>query len=342
MASKANGVTFISALTSVEGDILLESAALVAGTIKGNVSCAGLVKIELGGLIEGELTCDELRVSGVFRGKVHSNKVVIISSGVLEGEVASQAFEIYEGGQFIGQRVKGAEVQVTSPQASSKTTYHTSQPHQQHDGFSTQTHSLYAADIENDTKSKNPWLYVAAAAILVVLSLGLVRSQVPSQLISELLSKEPAPASSALLAETGQATSQAESIFTRLTHWFSQDETIEDFELSNRDSNSLNATQLMAQQPENAALVQAQAEDRRTSQALSVNPLGANETLDGAQEDQLQMDRAHVELMPEQNAEPDTQLSSEFTSAPVPTIDVNFGADNALIEQINTNVANKL
>lgn len=333
MASKANGVTFISALTSVEGDILLERAALVAGKIKGNVRSSGLVNIELGGLIEGELTCDELRVSGVFRGKVHSNKVVIVSSGVLEGEVASQAFEIYEGGQFIGQRAKGAEVQVTSQQASPKATYHASQSHLQNDGFSPQKNSLYAADIENETTAKNPWLYVAAAAILLVLSLGLASSQVPSQLISEFLSKEPVPASSVLLVETGQATPQEESIFTRLAHWFNQDETIVHSELSLSDDNALNSAELTAQQPDNSALALAQADESRTSQALSVNPLGANETLDGGQEDQLQMDRAHVELMPEQHAEANVPLSSEFSTIPVaPTIDVNFVADKVLAE----------
>ncbi|QYK06011.1 bactofilin family protein [Shewanella zhangzhouensis] len=107
--SKGQGITFIGAGTRLEGEMMLESAALVSGQLHGRVSSKGQIKIEQGGLIEGELSCHELNVSGTFRGKLSCQKLTIIAGGVVEGEVASNQMEIFEGGQFIGSRKRGPE-----------------------------------------------------------------------------------------------------------------------------------------------------------------------------------------------------------------------------------------
>ena len=162
MGSKGNGVTFISASTSIEGEMQLAGTALVAGKLAGNIRCAGQIKIELGGEVSGELSCDELKVCGVFRGKVRCNKLVIVSSGTVEGEVLSHQLEIYEGGQFIGQRVIGQELehlpellQTLAPEGAAKNTK------------TAQTNALYAQDHQPGARK---WLpYGAAAAAVIVL-----------------------------------------------------------------------------------------------------------------------------------------------------------------------------
>ncbi|MFB2728043.1 polymer-forming cytoskeletal protein [Shewanella mangrovisoli] len=162
MGSKGNGVTFISASTSIEGEMQLAGTALVAGKLAGNIRCAGQIKIELGGEVSGELCCDELKVCGVFRGKVRCNKLVIVSSGTVEGEVLSHQLEIYEGGQFIGQRIIGQELehlpellQTLAPEAAAKNTK------------TAQTNALYARDNQPGARK---WLpYGAAAAAVIVL-----------------------------------------------------------------------------------------------------------------------------------------------------------------------------
>ncbi|MFB2637269.1 polymer-forming cytoskeletal protein [Shewanella bicestrii] len=162
MGSKGNGVTFISASTSIEGEMQLAGTALVAGKLAGNIRCAGQIKIELGGEVSGELSCDELKVCGVFRGKVRCNKLVIVSSGTVEGEVLSHQLEIYEGGQFIGQRVIGQELehlpellQTLAPEGTAKNTK------------TAQTNTLYARDNQPGARK---WLpYGAAAAAVIVL-----------------------------------------------------------------------------------------------------------------------------------------------------------------------------
>lgn len=161
MASKGNGITFISAQTSIEGDTQLDNSALIAGKLQGKIGSAGQIKIELGGEISGEVSCDELRVCGVFSGRVCCNKLIITSSGVVEGEVASHQMEIYEGGQFIGQRIKGPELddlpdmlQALAPPAQRSDVH------------------LYASEsgsLRGDNRAIRPWLYVAAATVVIAL-----------------------------------------------------------------------------------------------------------------------------------------------------------------------------
>lgn len=159
MASKGNGITFISAQTSIEGDIQLGSTALVAGKLQGKIGSAGQIKIEHGGEIAGEVSCDELRVCGVFSGRVCCNKLTITSSGVVEGEVASHQMEIYEGGQFIGQRIKGPELDALADMLQAPSIQRSD------------TH-LYASEsgsLRGEHRAIRPWLYVAAATVVMVL-----------------------------------------------------------------------------------------------------------------------------------------------------------------------------
>ncbi|WP_372870255.1 polymer-forming cytoskeletal protein [Shewanella sp.] len=112
--NKVQGITFIGAGTRLEGEMTLESAALVAGELRGKISSAGQIKIEPEGLIDGELDCHELRVCGSFRGTLRCQKLVIVHGGVVEGEVASNDMEIFDGGQFLGSRTRGPETVVLS------------------------------------------------------------------------------------------------------------------------------------------------------------------------------------------------------------------------------------
>ncbi|WP_394493507.1 polymer-forming cytoskeletal protein [Shewanella sp. ENK2] len=109
MNNKGNGVTFIGPETSLDGEMTVKGPALIAGQVKGVIRSTDQVKIEVGGEIDGELYCQELRVCGVFKGKLHCNSLVIVSSGVVEGDVSSHKMEIYDGGQFLGARTKGPE-----------------------------------------------------------------------------------------------------------------------------------------------------------------------------------------------------------------------------------------
>ncbi|MCE9680084.1 polymer-forming cytoskeletal protein [Shewanella sp. AS1] len=99
-------LTVIAQGTKVSGETHFSGQALIGGELKGKISAADKLTIELDGYVEGELHCKLLKVSGCFKGKLKCQKLTITGSGVVEGEIACDSMEIFEGGQFIGVRVK--------------------------------------------------------------------------------------------------------------------------------------------------------------------------------------------------------------------------------------------
>ncbi|MCG9698309.1 polymer-forming cytoskeletal protein [Shewanella sp. Isolate11] len=100
------GLTFIAQGTKLSGETHFSGEALIGGELHGKISAADKLTIEADGYIEGELQCKSLKVSGVFKGKLKCDKLNITSTGVVEGEIACSSMEIFEGGQFIGMRIK--------------------------------------------------------------------------------------------------------------------------------------------------------------------------------------------------------------------------------------------
>ncbi|QDF75833.1 MULTISPECIES: bactofilin family protein [Shewanella] len=100
------GLTFIAQGTKLSGETHFAGEALIGGEVHGKISATGKLTIEADGYIEGELQCKELKVSGVFKGKMKCEKLNITSTGSVEGEIACNSMEIFEGGQFIGMRVR--------------------------------------------------------------------------------------------------------------------------------------------------------------------------------------------------------------------------------------------
>ncbi|MFK3978236.1 bactofilin family protein [Shewanella vesiculosa] len=152
MNHKNKGMTYIGADMTLEGNVRIQGPAMVAGHTKGTINSTDQIKIELGGVIEGDVFCQEMRVSGLFKGKLHCNKLIIVSSGIVEGEVSSHQMEIYDGGQFIGMRTKGPDASQL-PQAEAEQSSH--QQAQQ----ASVTHSVF---------SGRKFTYAAVATILII------------------------------------------------------------------------------------------------------------------------------------------------------------------------------
>ncbi|MBY5921213.1 polymer-forming cytoskeletal protein [Ferrimonas balearica] len=115
--TSGSGLTYISADCRLKGDLVLESDCMVDGTIEGTVTAKGSVIIEQQGRVEGELEATEVRVSGHFKGKLKCSKLSITANGMVDGEVLSEKIEIFEGGQFIGTRLKEEVLRLDKPKA---------------------------------------------------------------------------------------------------------------------------------------------------------------------------------------------------------------------------------
>ena len=100
------GLTFVAQGTKLSGESHFAGEALIGGEVYGKVSSTGKITIEVDGYVDGEVNCEELKVSGNFKGKLKCKKLNITSTGTVEGEIACESMEIFEGGQFIGMRVR--------------------------------------------------------------------------------------------------------------------------------------------------------------------------------------------------------------------------------------------
>jgi len=103
---KVTGLTFVAPGTKLSGESHFAGEALIGGEVFGKISSSEKITIEIDGYVDGELNCDELKVAGHFKGKLKCGKLNITSTGTVEGELACESMEIFEGGQFIGMRVK--------------------------------------------------------------------------------------------------------------------------------------------------------------------------------------------------------------------------------------------
>lgn len=105
-SKKKSDITYIAKGTSITGTVYFDGDTLVGGALQGEIHAERSVSIEPNGVIDGQLRCVELRVSGCFKGKLMCEKLIITERGQVEGEVSCSNMEIFEGGQFIGVRLK--------------------------------------------------------------------------------------------------------------------------------------------------------------------------------------------------------------------------------------------
>ncbi len=113
-------MTYISAGTRLSGETRFEGDALIGGELLGTINALAKVTIEADGVIDGVLHCHELKVSGLFKGKLQCNRLVIASGGTVEGEIKCDSMEIFEGGQFIGIRTRDNQAEALSGEVLSK------------------------------------------------------------------------------------------------------------------------------------------------------------------------------------------------------------------------------
>lgn len=91
----------ISAGTVITGEITARGGFRVEGTIKGNVTTAGKVVISKGGIIEGNLTCQNADFEGKFSGELTvSETLTLRSTAVIDGEVTAGKLAIEPGATF--------------------------------------------------------------------------------------------------------------------------------------------------------------------------------------------------------------------------------------------------
>lgn len=95
--------TLIGEGSVFEGNIKSEATIRVEGQITGDITCSGDVIISEKGVVKSDIIARNVVIAGKVYGEITAQeKISIIASGQLYGNLYTQSFTIEEGGVFEG------------------------------------------------------------------------------------------------------------------------------------------------------------------------------------------------------------------------------------------------
>lgn len=91
----------ISSGTILTGDIEAKGGFRIEGTLRGNLKTEGKVVISKGGLIKGDLICQNADFEGTFDGVLKVEETLTLrATSVIDGEVSAGKLSIEPGASF--------------------------------------------------------------------------------------------------------------------------------------------------------------------------------------------------------------------------------------------------
>lgn len=95
---------------SIEGNVESKKDICLNGFVGGNIVCAGVVIVNKGGEVKGDVSCRELYLNGVIAGNVRvEGKAVLGADAVVEGSMTTGCLEITIGAKIgLGLKLKNA------------------------------------------------------------------------------------------------------------------------------------------------------------------------------------------------------------------------------------------
>jgi cytoskeletal protein CcmA (bactofilin family) len=108
--SSGSGTTVVAAGTELVGNLALEDNLHIDGRVKGDVESKAEVIIGKPGHMEGQIKAERVLISGSFDGSIEAERLEIVSSGKLSGEVTVGQLVVESGAHFNGtSRIRGDE-----------------------------------------------------------------------------------------------------------------------------------------------------------------------------------------------------------------------------------------
>ena len=93
--------SFISADTTVTGDLESAGDISVEGSVEGNITCRTLT-LRGEPTITGDVHAEAVHVCGRFKGALHAKKVVLTKAARMTGDIYYETLELQEGAEFEG------------------------------------------------------------------------------------------------------------------------------------------------------------------------------------------------------------------------------------------------
>jgi len=102
-AKHSDEVSIISASVEIKGDLNTTGNIRIDGFISGNINSTKDIIFGKTAEIKGEIKGNNITVAGKIKGKIISKgKLILESTGILNGDIEAQIFVINEGASFNG------------------------------------------------------------------------------------------------------------------------------------------------------------------------------------------------------------------------------------------------
>lgn len=95
------GIMLVAADSEVEGRLRGRGVVRVEGVLRGSLQ-APVVLIEAGGLLEGAVTAERVRISGTLRGTITAREIEIVRTAMVHAELVYDEISIERGARVSG------------------------------------------------------------------------------------------------------------------------------------------------------------------------------------------------------------------------------------------------
>jgi cytoskeletal protein CcmA (bactofilin family) len=113
--------TLVGEMTICEGKIISEASLRIEGQMNGDIECAGDITIGENAVVQSSIHARDVILAGKVKGNIHTNgKLIVLSTGVLIGNIDVRSFVIQEGGIFQGSSMMNMTAQVADLAVSGK------------------------------------------------------------------------------------------------------------------------------------------------------------------------------------------------------------------------------
>lgn len=104
-------VNLIGVGTTISGDITSSGDIRVDGTLKGSINTKGKVVVGSTGIVEGDVVCQSADISGELRAKISVTELLALkSTAKLDGDILTNKLSIEPGATFSGSCSMGAVI----------------------------------------------------------------------------------------------------------------------------------------------------------------------------------------------------------------------------------------
>jgi len=102
-STPSNALNTICSDTIIEGEVKTNSNMRIDGKIIGTITSEAKVVISSTGVLEGDLICENAEIAGTLNGKVNARGLLILKeSAQINGDVVTDKIVIEPGAQIVG------------------------------------------------------------------------------------------------------------------------------------------------------------------------------------------------------------------------------------------------